>query len=63
MIRFMRKVEAVPCFGQCGTDLTCKCQKVHRLCLVHGKYGSLCLPCFSHLVASTVEGVPAWTLT
>ncbi len=60
MIRFMRKAEEIACFGSCRTKLTCKCQQsTARLCLVHGKYGSLCLSCLSHLVASTVEGVTA----
>ena len=56
----MRKAEEIACFGSCRTKLTCKCQQsTARLCLVHGKYGSLCLSCLSHLVASTVEGVTA----
>ncbi len=53
MLRQAKRVE-VGCFGQCGTDLVCRCKKANRLCMVHGKYGSLCMGCLSHLVASTI---------
>lgn len=49
----------VDCFGDCGVSLPCRCKQANRLCLVHGKYGSLCAGCFSNLVADVVmkEGV------
>ena len=51
-LREMIMGEAVDCFGSCGVQLRCRCKKANRLCLVHGKYGSLCMGCFSQLMMS-----------
>ena len=59
---FSKENEKVECFGSCGRELMCNCQgqrvplgQQYRRCLVHGKYGSLCNPCLSYLVASTLS--------
>ena len=56
-------VTKVECFGQCGAELECRCRgattrhrigQQHRACLVHGKYGSLCMSCLGELVVGTL---------
>ncbi len=53
-LREMMQGTEVACFGQCGAKLRCKCKRANKLCLVHGKYGSLCMGCFGNLVSDTV---------
>lgn len=59
---FSKEKDTTECFGSCGTELTCRCMgstvrpgQQYRTCEVHGKYGSLCLACFSFLVAGTLS--------